>query len=188
MWHWLKGVALSNVCCDTLQELRYELRLALARLRHRKDVLAACIRRPGYIHSVMSVSIMLGAFLVARGNAPKLLEAVDHPLNPIARPVQLTVERSCPPLRGFPLDRHAAPAPSQILPNLAAALAFVTADAPWTALGAPTPRPLYVPLLHEWLKDHAFMALPSSQHEGHRLAAAFGTEVDFGANAALTAP
>lgn len=49
VWHWLKGVALSNVCCDTLEELRYELRLALARLRHRKDVLAACIRRPGYI-------------------------------------------------------------------------------------------------------------------------------------------
>ncbi len=50
VWHWLKGVALGNVCCDTLEQLRYELRLALARLRHRKDVLAACIRRPGYIH------------------------------------------------------------------------------------------------------------------------------------------
>ena len=50
IWRWLKRVALGNVCCDTLDELRYELRLAMARLRHRKDVLAACIRRPGYIH------------------------------------------------------------------------------------------------------------------------------------------
>jgi transposase len=50
VWRWLKRVALGNVCCDTLDELRDELRLALARLRHRKDVLAACIRRPGYIH------------------------------------------------------------------------------------------------------------------------------------------
>ncbi len=49
VWRWLKRVALGNVCCDTLDELRYELRLAFARLRHRKDVLEACINRPGYI-------------------------------------------------------------------------------------------------------------------------------------------
>ncbi len=49
VWQWLKRAALGNVCCDTLEELRYELRLAIARLRHRKDVLAACIRRPRYI-------------------------------------------------------------------------------------------------------------------------------------------
>jgi transposase len=49
VWRWLKRVALGNVCCDTLDELRSELRLAFARLRHRKDVLAACIQRPGYI-------------------------------------------------------------------------------------------------------------------------------------------
>jgi transposase len=49
VWQWLKRVALGNVCCDTLDELRHEMRLAIARLRHRKDVLDACIRRPGYI-------------------------------------------------------------------------------------------------------------------------------------------
>ncbi len=49
VWRWLKRVALGNVCCETLEQLRYELRLAFARLRQRKDVLAACIRRPGYI-------------------------------------------------------------------------------------------------------------------------------------------
>ena len=49
VWRWLKRVALGNVCCETLDDLRYELRLAIARLRHRKDVLAACIHRPGYI-------------------------------------------------------------------------------------------------------------------------------------------
>jgi transposase len=47
---WLKRVALGNVCCNTLEELRYEIRLALARLRHRKDVLQACICRSDYIH------------------------------------------------------------------------------------------------------------------------------------------
>ena len=50
VWRWLKRVALGNVCGDTLAELQYELRLAMARLRHRKDVVQACIRSPGYIH------------------------------------------------------------------------------------------------------------------------------------------
>jgi hypothetical protein len=59
VWRWRKRVALGNVCCDSLDELRYELRLAMARLRQRKDVLAACIRKLGYIHSVMSVSILI---------------------------------------------------------------------------------------------------------------------------------
>ena len=39
VWRWLKRVALGNVCCEMLDELRHELRLAFARLRQRKDVL-----------------------------------------------------------------------------------------------------------------------------------------------------
>jgi transposase len=35
VWRWLKRVALGNVCCDTLAELQYELRLAMAQLWHR---------------------------------------------------------------------------------------------------------------------------------------------------------
>ena len=49
VWRWLKRVALANVCCDSLRQLRYELRLALARLRHRRKVLLACIQRAGYL-------------------------------------------------------------------------------------------------------------------------------------------
>jgi len=50
VWRWLKRGALGNVYCDTLHDVRYEVRLARARLRHRKEVLHACIRRPGYMH------------------------------------------------------------------------------------------------------------------------------------------
>ncbi len=57
VWTWRNRVARGNICGDTLAELRYELRLALARLRHCKDVLEVCIRRPGYIQYVMSVSM-----------------------------------------------------------------------------------------------------------------------------------
>lgn len=39
VWHYLKHVELRNVCCQTLDELRHELRLAVASLRHKRDVL-----------------------------------------------------------------------------------------------------------------------------------------------------
>ncbi len=39
VWHYLKHVALRNVCCDTLDELQYELRLAVANLRHKRAIL-----------------------------------------------------------------------------------------------------------------------------------------------------
>jgi len=45
IWHYLKSVELGNVCCRHLQELRLELRRAIARLRHKKNVILACIRQ-----------------------------------------------------------------------------------------------------------------------------------------------
>jgi transposase len=47
-WHDLKHIELVNVCCHTRAELRQELRTALARVRHRGDILAGCIRQPGW--------------------------------------------------------------------------------------------------------------------------------------------
>jgi len=43
IWHYLKNIELRNVVCDTITELRYELRLAIARLRHKRSVIQACI-------------------------------------------------------------------------------------------------------------------------------------------------
>lgn len=43
IWHYLKNVELRNVVCDSITELRYELRLAIARLRHKRSVIQACI-------------------------------------------------------------------------------------------------------------------------------------------------
>lgn len=43
IWQYLKRVELRNVCCDDLAELRLELRLATARLRHKHAVLHGCI-------------------------------------------------------------------------------------------------------------------------------------------------
>ena len=47
-WRYLKRFELRNVCCRTLEELDRELRLAIARLRHKRTVIQACIRLAGY--------------------------------------------------------------------------------------------------------------------------------------------
>ena len=43
IWQYLKYVEMKNLCCHTLDELCHELRKAIARLRHKTDVICACI-------------------------------------------------------------------------------------------------------------------------------------------------
>ena len=47
IWSYLKQVELRNLVCHTLDELRYELRLAIARLRHKASVLRGVIAQTG---------------------------------------------------------------------------------------------------------------------------------------------
>ncbi len=48
VWRYLKRVRLGNVCCRTLTQLRYELRLATANLRHKVQVLTNLPKHCGY--------------------------------------------------------------------------------------------------------------------------------------------
>ncbi len=48
VWQYLKRVRLGNVCCRTLTQLRYEVRLATANLRHKLSVLANLPKHCGY--------------------------------------------------------------------------------------------------------------------------------------------
>ena len=48
IWRYLKRVRLRNICCRTLSDLRYELRLATANLRHKANVLAGLPKLCGY--------------------------------------------------------------------------------------------------------------------------------------------
>jgi putative transposase len=43
LWSYLKKTELANVCCQSLEQLRYEIRKALERVRHKLDVLIAFI-------------------------------------------------------------------------------------------------------------------------------------------------
>ena len=48
VWKHLKCVELKNLCCQSLLELRVELRKAKERLRHKKHVILGCIKQPGF--------------------------------------------------------------------------------------------------------------------------------------------
>jgi hypothetical protein len=48
IWNYWERFELRNLCCDDLAELRRELRLAAARLRHKRAVIAGCITQCGY--------------------------------------------------------------------------------------------------------------------------------------------
>jgi transposase len=48
IWKHLKRVELKNLCCQSLKELKVELRKAKERLRHKRDVILGCIRQPGF--------------------------------------------------------------------------------------------------------------------------------------------
>jgi transposase len=47
VWKHLKYTEMKNLCCQSLAELRVELRKAKERLRHKKHVILGCIRQPG---------------------------------------------------------------------------------------------------------------------------------------------
>ncbi len=49
VWNLLKRVELKNRCCQDLDELRWELGLAIRRLRRRTRLLVACFRQCGYV-------------------------------------------------------------------------------------------------------------------------------------------
>ena len=42
IWRYLKYVEMKNLCCQTLADLRHELRKATMRLRHKTDVILSC--------------------------------------------------------------------------------------------------------------------------------------------------
>ena len=48
IWAYLKCVELRNVCCTDLPDLHQHLRLATARLRHKRQVIRGCVTHCGY--------------------------------------------------------------------------------------------------------------------------------------------
>src|SRR4051794_24542661 len=49
IWAYLNYVELRNVCCTDLNDLQQHLRLATARLRHKRHVIRGLVRHAGYV-------------------------------------------------------------------------------------------------------------------------------------------
>ena len=49
VWNLLKRTELKNRCCQTMDELRWELGLAIRRLQRKRHLLRACVAQCGYV-------------------------------------------------------------------------------------------------------------------------------------------
>jgi hypothetical protein len=131
---------------------------------------------------------VLRTLLIARGEAPKLLAAIDEPLNLVALTVQGSIEWSCTAFVNLAGDGDPDPMLAGILPDLPAAVPFIPYDPARSMSGAATAEPLHRPARHQLREDHGFMALAGGSHQGEQLAMALSAEVDLRAKAALAAP
>src|SRR5439155_25315951 len=111
----------------------------------------------------------------------------DQPFHPITRTINSPIEWSGPALIPPAGNGVANMALAQVAANLPTAVGFVTDHAPWAQAGPPAANPLDRALRHHLFEHHRFVALAGRQDEGHGLAAAFGPDVDLGAEAALAA-
>jgi hypothetical protein len=71
------------------------------------------------------------------------------------------------------------------VPDLLAAVCLVAHDPVGPQLGAATSTPLHGAMFQQGLKDRRLMLLSRCQEQRHELALSLGTEMDFGAEAAL---
>ena len=124
---------------------------------------------------------------IPRRHPPELLEAVDQAFHHIPQPIDRTVKATSS-LICFVWDRHPHPASSQVLPNLAAAVALVAHHPTRSQARAASTPSLDRPLLHQLLKGRRLMTLAGREHKGHRLSVALGPDMHFGAEATLRAP
>ena len=47
IWRYLKHIEMGNICCATIEEIHRELRKAMARLRHKQDIILSCFQLAG---------------------------------------------------------------------------------------------------------------------------------------------
>lgn len=131
--------------------------------------------------------IVVSILLVTGSDAPRLLEPVDETLHTISCSVDSTIKWTAPSLVSLMGNRVVDMPTAQVSTNLATTLAFVShypaRAQPWL----PTPKSFDRTLLHQMFKHHCLMSLARSYDKRHWLASAFGTQVDLGGEATLTA-
>src|ERR671930_2368495 len=132
-------------------------------------------------------SVVVHALLVARVNAPYLLDAVDEALHHVAKPVDGAVERSDTPLVSPTRDGVADASAAQVAPGLAAAVGLVPHQPGRANPRPPPPRARHRVLFEERLKHGRLVLLPGREEHRHGLASTFDSYMYLRAEAPLAA-
>jgi hypothetical protein len=128
------------------------------------------------------------SFFIPGCNPPTLFEAIDQSLDLTPQPIQGSIKWPRSLLIAFPRNRHADPMPPQVLPNCPTAIALVADEPTRAPLRATWATTFDLTLFHQRDKHGSLMPLPWGEQPGQGLAIALGPQMDFGTEAALTAP
>jgi hypothetical protein len=124
-------------------------------------------------------------FLVAGGNSPMLLEAIDEPLDAVAFPIGLAIEaHATPGLGRAPGNDGANPPTAQRRADRASRIALVASDTLRPPARPATTRSLDRTCLQQGGHLARLVPLSRGQDGADWLAAALGAEVDFRCEAA----
>ncbi len=123
--------------------------------------------------------VVLGTLFVASGDAAELLEAVEEPLHPVARPVSLPVEASSATLIALGGNHRPDVASAQVLARGLPGEGLVSGYAPRSQTRTAAP-PRDRATIEEGWKSRAVVALATGQLKGDGLAGTLGSDVDLG--------
>ena len=127
-------------------------------------------------------------FLIACGDAAKLLVSVDQPLNLVALAVAGAVEGAGTMLIRLPRHGDANTMAPAIPADLATAIRLATHQTVWPGLRPASALTLHAAADHQLGKDGGLMPLAWRQQPREELAGPFRPEVDFRAEAASAPP
>ncbi len=132
--------------------------------------------------------IVLRPFFIPRRQPPKLFEAVDQPLDPVALAVECPIKWASTTLVRFMRNGDADAASPQIRPDFPTAVALIANQPLGVQPRSPASGSLDPSLLHQRLKRRRFMPLAWREHNGQGLAVAVAAQMDLGAEPPLAAP
>jgi hypothetical protein len=127
------------------------------------------------------------ALLIPSRQTPVVFQPIDQALYPLTEAIEGTIKGPGPVFVLLPRDGDADTMASQVLPNLATTVGFVTNQTARPAFRAPAPVPFHGPACHQSFEGCGFVPLARGEDQHHQLAPAFRTDVNFRTEAALTA-
>jgi hypothetical protein len=115
-----------------------------------------------------------------------LFEPVHQAFDPTALTIERPIKGSCTALGLAPWNGEPETVRPQVVPDVSTAVPLVADDAVGAELGATTTRPLHGTLVHQRLKHGGFMLLARRQEQRQEFALPLSTEMNFGAETAVT--